>query len=365
VDEIRYELVQNQHNALNQLTARTVRGLGGLLLSDSTYTYDKRGNLIGETDAFNGTTQSYEYDATNKGERLNILDNFTNHEYDETLGIYYAKARFYDPVTMRFMALDPIRDGTNWYMYAGNNPTRYTDPLGLATYKVGGMAHAPQYLHDKGFVYDPNAIASEEDEANWDHWGWISLLSSVVPWLRDASKMYAHYRQNTGTQIRIDYARAYKEDKTIKATIDAEIALMKEFVNLVYERDGLTSFEIIGDLQAVLNGSSENWQKTIGAHYTYGHGIVTITTATGMASMITTFQTEDVYNFNPGQQDIASGTPDAVNGRFAVLGWAKEFKVLGSFTQTITWQVFSPTPTPPFDQLDCPEAELAEKKQER
>jgi hypothetical protein len=32
---------------------------------------------------------------------------------------------------MRFMALDPIRDGTNWYMYAGNNPTRYTDPLGL------------------------------------------------------------------------------------------------------------------------------------------------------------------------------------------------------------------------------------------
>jgi RHS repeat-associated protein len=64
-------------------------------------------------------------------EQLKILDNFTNHEYDEILGIYYAKARFYDPVTMRFMAIDPIRDGTNWYMYAGNNPMRYTDPLGL------------------------------------------------------------------------------------------------------------------------------------------------------------------------------------------------------------------------------------------
>ena len=46
-----------------------------------------------------------------------------------------------------------------------------------------------------------------------------------------------------------------------------------------------------------------------------------------------------MYNFNPGQSDIASGTPDAVNGRFAELGWAKEFKTSGSLTQTVTWNV--------------------------
>lgn len=62
--------------------------------------------------------------------------------------------------------------------------------------------------------------------------------------------------------------------------------------------------------------------------------------------MVVTFYMEDMYNFNPGQADIASGTPDAVNGRFAELGWAKEFKTYGSLTQTITWQVFTPSSTP-------------------
>ena len=105
------------------------------------------------------------------------------------------------------------------------------------------------------------------------------------------------------------------------------------------ENNGETSFEIIGGLQAIPNGSSENWQKTIGAHYTYGHGTVTIDSSTGMATMTVTFYMEDMYNFNPGQSDIASGTPDAVNGRFAELGWAKEFKTYGTITKTVTWQV--------------------------
>lgn len=54
---------------------------------------------------------------------------------------------------------------------------------------------------------------------------------------------------------------------------------------------------------------------------------------------------EDMYNFNPCQADIASGTPDAVNGRFAELGWAQEFKTYGSLTQTITWQIAPETGT--------------------
>lgn len=44
---------------------------------------------------------------------------------------------------------------------------------------------------------------------------------------------------------------------------------------------------------------------------------------------------EDLYNFHQGQSDIASGTPDTVNGRFAELGWAKEFKTYGSYKTSI------------------------------
>ena len=85
-------------------------------------------------------------------------------------------------------------------------------------------------------------------------------------------------------------------------------------------------------------------KKTIGAHYVYGVGYVTIDPETEKATMQVTFYTEDMYNFNPGQADIASGTPDAVNGRFAELGWAKEFKTTGSITFTETWQM-SKSPT--------------------
>lgn len=44
-------------------------------------------------------------------------------------------------------------------------------------------------------------------------------------------------------------------------------------------------------------------------------------------------------------QDIASGTPDEVNGRFAVLGWAKSFFTVGELNRTIRWGG-SQTPVP-------------------
>lgn len=48
-----------------------------------------------------------------------------------------------------------------------------------------------------------------------------------------------------------------------------------------------------------------------------------------------TYTMEDMYNFNKGMFDMASGTPDDVNGRFSELGWAKEFKTYGSFSRSI------------------------------
>jgi RHS repeat-associated protein len=74
------------------------------------------------------------------GKAINILDNFTNHDYDEILGIYYANARFYDPVMMRFLASDPARDGLNWYTYADGNPLRFVDPLGLVEIRLDEIA---------------------------------------------------------------------------------------------------------------------------------------------------------------------------------------------------------------------------------
>jgi hypothetical protein len=45
----------------------------------------------------------------------------------------YALARWQDPETGRFTSLDPIKVGSNWYIYAACNPLRYKDPTGLKT----------------------------------------------------------------------------------------------------------------------------------------------------------------------------------------------------------------------------------------
>ena len=57
---------------------------------------------------------------------------YTGREDDGT-GLYYYRARYYHPRLQRFIAEDPIgfAGGINSYAYALNQPTRYTDPLGL------------------------------------------------------------------------------------------------------------------------------------------------------------------------------------------------------------------------------------------
>lgn len=53
--------------------------------------------------------------------------------------------------------------------------------------------------------------------------------------------------------------------------------------------------------------------------------------------MTITMHVTDKYNFNKGMSDIASGTPNAVNGRFSTLGWTKSFNTIGQATRIVTW----------------------------
>lgn len=44
----------------------------------------------------------------------------------------YMWNRWQDPSLGRFISEDPVRDGSNWYAYAGGNPINNVDPMGLA-----------------------------------------------------------------------------------------------------------------------------------------------------------------------------------------------------------------------------------------
>ena len=64
---------------------------------------------------------------------------FTGREFDAETGLYYYRARHYDPHLGRFISQDPIGfDGgdLNLYRYVGNSPENGTDPTGTIEFKT-------------------------------------------------------------------------------------------------------------------------------------------------------------------------------------------------------------------------------------
>src|SRR5690554_4790473 len=58
---------------------------------------------------------------------------FNGKELDDATQMYYYGARYYDPRISIFISVDPLAEQTmEPYLYAGNNPIRYTDPTGMA-----------------------------------------------------------------------------------------------------------------------------------------------------------------------------------------------------------------------------------------
>ncbi|MBV8845291.1 MAG: RHS repeat protein [Bryobacterales bacterium] len=69
---------------------------------------------------------------------------FTGREFDEETGLYFYRARYYDPVKDRFLQRDPLEYGIsmNLYSYVTDRPTTLTDPHGEAPHILilGGIA---------------------------------------------------------------------------------------------------------------------------------------------------------------------------------------------------------------------------------
>jgi len=66
---------------------------------------------------------------------------YTARELDSETGLYFYRARYYDPLFGRFLTEDPTGvGGMNGYAYSENRPTSLVDPAGLASTDPSGDA---------------------------------------------------------------------------------------------------------------------------------------------------------------------------------------------------------------------------------
>lgn len=214
-------------------------------------------------------------------------------------------------------------------------------------YRIGSPTR-PTFTWDEDFVYGSKQAGARDWVARAK---WMAMLNGgrLKPDLDDATAAYAHYWDNTGAPLEIDYEEAVAEDPAVRRNVDDEIARAALGAEELIAR-GSTRFSMTGDGQATQHyPQTENWQKAIGAYQQWSSADVWVEGDT--VHMRVTIYAEDHYNFNRGQADIASGASDDENGRFTEIGWAKPFDSHGSVTREVTWPLGSP---PPASAVDAP-----------
>jgi RHS repeat-associated protein len=135
------ELSQVLMSTTNGETTYYIYGLGLIAEEKAdtykTYHYDYRGSTTAITDSNGNVTDRVYYAPYGS---IITRTGTTNTPYlyvgkygveTDDNGLYYMRARYYNPQIQRFINVDPIRDGYNWYGYVRGNSINSSDPIGL------------------------------------------------------------------------------------------------------------------------------------------------------------------------------------------------------------------------------------------
>lgn len=164
--------------------ATYVHGLG--LISESGkgfnrfYQYDGLGSVVGLTNKGGALKERYNYNAWGKPAPI-PLDRvgrrnpfrFTGEALDPGTGLYYLRARYYDPMTGRFLTKDAFPGFAtlppnllNQYSYTGDSPLTCSDPSGFSL--LGDLANVGSFslwlsatTIAKGFVGTLDLVTSK------------------------------------------------------------------------------------------------------------------------------------------------------------------------------------------------------------
>lgn len=201
-----------------------------------------------------------------------------------------------------------------------------------------GPPRTPALTWDEDFVYD-SQDPTWGDRVEYATWRAKGLGGSLL--FEDGGAFYLHYMNNSGDPYDYDLGEGYSEDDGVRASVNAQVAATAQGVDELARTSGQQQFTVTGPASPNAQyPTTENWQKAIGGHQQWSSAAVTV--EGDRVTMVVTVHAEDRYNFNRGQADIGSGTPDDVNGRFTEVGLAQPFDSTGTMTRTLSWTLGDP-----------------------
>jgi hypothetical protein len=226
----------------------------------------------------------------------------------------------------------------------------------FASYRVGHPTRPP-ITHDNGFLdkFRPRS-PTQDERRKYNIWRLKLEAGEAVqgmpfaPHLKDALAAYRHFLNGTGSTREINYERYVDNDSAGETTLKQVIVeAMNGGYNVHMSTFGSklagvdftgTALSCGGTNAQFPYPATENWQKAIGAHTIWLSGRIDATGGSGVQleyEMTFTLHMEDMYNFNPGAKDIATGIPDSENGIFEVTGLAKQYMNVATLSRHVKW----------------------------
>ena len=330
-------------------------GVGGLLAEKTggTYyypTFDGNGNVSEYLNANGDTIAHFEYDpfgntVVNGGSTSLFNYRFSTKPLDSETGLLYYGYRYYDPVTGRWPARDPLAEngGPNLFGFVGNNGVSRIDGLGLTAYKLGN--DDPEVPVDKGMG---GAATYGTEAPTLEALAQLPLIHAALNGLEgslpEAVAHVRHYLGGSGAEYPVNVKKMHNEVPSAQLNFETEYDEAMRFAESL--QDGSHSITS-SQTTAGYNGQNEslNWFWAVGGYQYWGKGPVTICRGNSNHNrlggfefqMTFSFKVSDQYNWNPGQSVFHGLIPDEFLGKFHLMGLAQEFPLRGLRTITLRW----------------------------